>query len=186
MDYHFIPKLGYITSQSDLSRKYFNVGRTYFNEIGFKDIVYFELDVEYTPSLTNELLNREAIFLSGGNTFIFLENIRKRGFIPLLQKYVENGGILIGQSAGSILMSKTIEMATFLDENVSRLNNINSLHLVDFEFMPHWEGDSRLISQLENLKSHHPIYACKDGDWISVNGEEVQLHGEIIKIEKGY
>jgi len=49
--------------------------------------------------------------------YYFLNSLKKHEFLPKLREYVRVGGILIGVSAGSIIMSKTIDIAIFYDEN---------------------------------------------------------------------
>ena len=72
--------------------------------------VYFKLDVAYTPERMTDLLACDAIHLTGGDTFYFLHWLRQRGMLSSLQRYVAEGGLLIGVSAGAILMTANIAM----------------------------------------------------------------------------
>jgi len=187
------PKIAYIPSQSDPTRKYFNEKVEWYKQFGVSDLLYFDIDKEYDESKTDELLKTDAIFLSGGNTYYFLNSLKKRNFIPLLREYVEKGGVLIGVSAGSMIMSKTITITTIDtdingDQNAVNLKDFTSLGLVDFEFFPHFDEKDgeitrRLIEYSKEIDS--VIYACRDGDGIIVNGRNIQLVGEIVKIIKG-
>ena len=98
------PRLAYIPSQSDLQRKYFNQRVEWYKLFGITDLLYFDVDKEYDEKKIEELLACDAIFLSGGNTYYFLNSLKKRKFLPKLREYVRIGGILIGVSAGSILL----------------------------------------------------------------------------------
>lgn len=101
------PKIAYIPSQADPTRKYYNDRIEYYKRIGIHDLMYYDLEHEYDEARIEELLSCDAIHLSGGNTFYFLNSIKKRNFTNHLQRFVENGGVLIGVSAGSILNKKT-------------------------------------------------------------------------------
>jgi len=90
-------------------------------------LLYFDVDKEYDEKKIEELLACDAIFLSGGNTYYFLNSLRKRKFLPKLREYVRIGGILIGVSAGSIIMSKTIDITTLHDENTIGLKDYTAL-----------------------------------------------------------
>ena len=180
------PSIGYIPSCSDLTRKYFNPKVQYYNELGISDIQYFDLDKEYNEAKINDVFNCDAIHLSGGNTFYFLHLLRKRNLIKLLKLYVEQGGILIGISAGSIIVTKTIDIAQFGDENLVGIDDKSSLGLVDFEFMPHWSEDES-IKYLDLLKDYSKsknttVYACADSDGIVIDGDDIKFIGNIIKI----
>jgi len=182
------PRLAYIPSQSDLQRKYFNQKVEWYKKFGITDLLYFDVDKEYDERKIDELLACDAIFLSGGNTYYFLNTLKKRKFLPILIEYVWKGGILIGVSAGSIIMSKKINITTLHDENTIGLKDYTALGLVDFEFFPHLGHNMKQF--LENLKkysikSNSVIYACKDGDGIIVNDHEIKFFGEVLKIKNG-
>jgi len=183
------PRLAYIPSQSDFERKYFNQKVEWYKQFGITDLLYFDVDKEYDEKKNDELFACDAIFLSGGNTYYFLNSLKKREFLPKLREYVRKGGILIGVSAGSIIMSKTVDITTFHDENTIGLKGYTALGLVDFEFFPHL--DHNIKQYLEDLKKYSinkrnsVIYACKDGDGIIVYDHEIKFIGEVLKIKNG-
>lgn len=78
---------------------------------------YFDLSDVFTDEMLAELSTYAAIYLSGGNTFTFMDMARKRGLQTILEQYLANGGVLIGASAGSIMCTPSIELAKFGDEN---------------------------------------------------------------------
>jgi dipeptidase E len=181
------PSIAYIPSASDVSRKYYNQKVEYYRSLGITNLQYFDLDMEYDETQIRDILNCDAIHLSGGNTFYFLHTLRKRGFIELLKTYVENGGVLIGISAGSILTTKTVAIAGIgedSDENIIGIVDFNALGIADFEFAPHFNGSEEYLELLrEYAKSENTtVYACKDGDGIIVDGKDVKLIGDVIKI----
>lgn len=181
------PKVGYIPSCSDLTRKYFNQKVEHYESMGINDLLYFDLDEEYDETKINELLSCDAIHLSGGNTFYFLQLLKRRNFLDIIRNYVFEGGVLIGISAGSIMMSETIDAAIFGDEDNVRDENKEALGLVDFEFMPHWERDQEYLQDLLDYsrKSNKVIYACNDGDGIIINGDKIEFIGDVQKIYDG-
>lgn len=182
------PKIAYIPSQSDFERKYFNEKVKWYKQYGINDLVYFDIDKEYDTGKKDELFACDGIFLSGGNTYYFLSNLKKRNFLPFLRDYVEKGGVLIGVSAGSIIMSKTIDITTLHDENTTGLRDYFSLGLVNFDFFPHlnWNKEKYLKDLVEYSKtSKSAIYACNDGDGIIVDDDNMQFFGEVLKIQNG-
>ncbi|MCM1989243.1 Type 1 glutamine amidotransferase-like domain-containing protein [Oceanirhabdus seepicola] len=181
------PSIGYIPSCSDFTRKYFNQRIEYYKALGIHDLQYFDIDKEYEETRIMDIFKCDAIHLSGGNTFYFLHLLKKRGFIELLKSYVNNGGILIGISAGSIIMTKTIDLAGYgedSDENIIGLEITDSLGFVDFEFYPHWDGSENILDSLNTYakKKDCAVYACKDGDGIVINDDEIKLIGDISRI----
>ena len=175
------PKLGYIPSGPDPTRQYFLSKVAYYQKLGIHDLLYFDFNAEYDATRIDQLLACDAIHLSGGNTFAFLAWLQQRNLIPLLQEFVSQGKVLIGVSAGSILMSKTINIAGFADQNVIGLTDFRALGLVDWEFMPHWLDDAPYLEGLLNYAktSGTVIYGCRDGDGIIVENDQITCLGEI-------
>ncbi|MFA6397926.1 MAG: Type 1 glutamine amidotransferase-like domain-containing protein [Candidatus Paceibacterota bacterium] len=188
------PKIGFIPSQSDIERKFFKeIYLNWYKQFGIDDLFYFDIDKEYDETKLDELLSCDAIFLSGGNSYYFLNSLQKHNFLPILKKFVEDGGILIGASAGSILMSKTISIVT-IDENIGGdqndigLKDFSALDLNDFEFFPHFDkNDQEIIKRMKeySLNNNSIIYACNDGGGIIVDDDKIKYIGEVFKIENG-
>lgn len=181
------PRIAYIPSRSDLTRKYFSEKLDYYHRLGIDDLIYFDIDIEYNSSRIDELLKCDAIHLSGGNTSYFLSSIRTKGFQDILTSYIQNGGILIGISAGSILMSSCIDVVSILHEGQVQMSYTKALCLNNFEFVPHWEKNHIYIdelSQYSRLKGI-TVYACSDSDGIIINNDEIRFIGNVIKIKNG-
>lgn len=181
------PTIAYIPSAADTNRKYFNQKVLYYGRLGIHNLMYFDLDVEYQPALLERLLACDAIHLSGGETSYFLSSLKKRGFISILRNYALTGGVLIGISAGSILMSKNIDAAGLLQDEDNELRFSESLNLVDFDFVPHWERNHVYIDNLKQYSRQNAarIYCCTDSDGIVVKGDEVSFIGQVIEIKIG-
>jgi dipeptidase E len=186
--------LAYIPSSSDLdwSRRYFNEELAWYSQFGIppEHIMYFDVDKAYYASKEDELFSCDAISLSWGNTFSFLHALRQRWFIEKLRAYVDKGGILIGLSAGAILMSETIRTAWWFwlpddDINVLWLKDLSALEFNAFDFFPHYVGDNETIEKLKKYAIWKIIYAVKDGDGIIVNGKNVELIWDVAVFQDG-
>jgi dipeptidase E len=182
------PIFGFIPSSSDTEYRFFHDRQEYYARYGVNLGVYFELDKRYYPEILPALLACDAIHLSGGDTYYFLDWLRKRNLLDTLRQYVEKGGILIGVSAGAILMTPDISTATLAgDTPKDRQMDLTALRLVDFAFIPHLDkvpGGFKTISEFSQ-SYHLPIYGCRDGDGIIIHDEEMIRLGEVILVENG-
>jgi len=187
------PKIAYIPSQSDSTRKYFNQKVEWYKQFDIEGLFYFDIDQEYKEEDTQELLSCDAIHLSGGNTYYFLNSLKKRGLISKLQNFVAQGGVLIGVSAGSIVMSQTIAATTIDedlggDQNTIELKDFSAIGLNDFEFFPHFNKDNpEIVKRIKeySIKSKSTIYTWKDGDGIIVDGDNMRFFGQVLEIKNG-
>lgn len=173
-------RVAYISSApQSVERPYYHSTIEDFSHFG-KDIKidYFDLSKAFSDETLHSLLNYGTIYLSGGNTYTFLDDARKRNVYPILKQHLEHGGLLIGASAGSIMMTPSIAIASGADENIPGLTDFTGFNFVDFEFHPHFvESDYDFLSKYnrENTK----IYLCKDHNGIFFSEGSIKLFGEV-------
>lgn len=179
------PKLAYIPSASDGSRKYYREKCEYYKKYGIIDPLYFDLNKEYDPSLTEELLACDAIHLSGGDPFQFLGSIRKQKFGPVLKEYQNKGGILLGISAGAIVLTPSINISHVFYK--SRTDKHQAVGLVNFHFLPHWNLREDRLEAVKrfSIENKATVYACNDGDGMVIRDGKIELVGDVVKIENG-
>jgi dipeptidase E len=179
--------LSYIPSMTDRKLKYFDKTKAKLNEYGNFNFSYFDIDDFCSIDKIEKIFKSEIIYLSGGNTYYFLNNLRKRYFITRLRKYVKNGGHIIGLSAGAIMMSNDIAAAQFGDVDIVGLSDLSSLGLIDFDFMPHWNKDNRYLDELKQYSktTGNTVYTCNDGDGIILMDNKMHFYGDIKIIKEG-
>jgi len=179
--------VSYIPSMSDRKLKYFEKAKVNLSKYGNFQFNYFDIDDFCNVDKIEKIFKSEIIYLSGGNTFYFLNNLKKRYLVTRLRKYVENGGHIIGASAGAILMSKDISSAKFGDVDIVGLSDLSSLALVNFDFMPHWNEDSHYLEDIKAYSKNtgNTVYTCNDGDGIIVMDNKVHFYGDIKMIKHG-
>jgi len=179
--------LSYIPSMTDTKLKDFEESKTKLSGYGNFDVNYFDIDDFCNIDKIDKIFRSDVIYLSGGNTYYFLNNLKKRYFITKLRKYVENGGYIIGLCAGAIMMAKDISAAQFVSKDIVGLSNLSSLDLVDFDFMPHWNKQCNYLEELKEYSNNtgKTVYTCNDGDGIIVIDKKIYFYGNINMIKEG-
>lgn len=186
------PVVTFIPSSSYLSEQEFKVFVKHYSRYKISRFIHFPVDVPFDRILFQEVMRSDAIHMGGGNTFYFLNSLRKAKLLKELRTYVNKGGVLTGLSAGAILMTENIDMAAYpefdRDENIVNLKNLSALNLVDFAFFPHFKNSARydtVFKRYSRLKQK-VIYACPDGSGIVVNGEELRFVGKTYAFSDGH
>lgn len=120
------------------------------------------------------LADADVLWLSGGNTFYLLDQVRKSGFDVWLKKHGK-GKVYVGGSASTILMTPTIAVAVGADENNVGLKDLTGLGYVDFEIDVHCDA-AMLEERAEYAaKSGHDMYALDDLSAIAVEGGKTEV-----------
>jgi len=183
-------KVAYISSsQEKLSKVWFENSVEEYKIIDSNIIVeYFDLSSQYTIKKLKQTLQFGAIHLSGGNTFQFLNSVRKRSFQKILKRHLDNEGLIIGVSAGSIILTPSIHTASFNgDVNAIRLRDWTGLNLLPFEFYPHFNSSKNEIDKLidHSVSTENLILACMDGDGILFENNRITCIGNVTKFHCG-
>lgn len=186
------PVVTFIPSSSYLSEQEFRAFVKHYSKFKISRFIHFPIDVPFDRILFQEVMRSDAIHMAGGNTFYFLKTLRKAKLIPELRSFAKRGGVLSGLSAGAIMMTENIEMASYpefdRDENASHLTNLNSLNLVDFYFFPHFRNSPRYDVAFKKFSKEKKklIYACPDGAGLVVNNQELRFVNRVYAFYQGH
>jgi len=177
-------RIAYISSNKQPShRKWFhNTAREY--QAMNKDISmeYFDLSEDFSDQDLRKVLDFDIVHLSGGNTFEFIASIRKRDFSNIIQEFLKKNGLIIGISAGGIILTPTISIASINgDENSTGVTDMTGLGMVDFEFFPHFENTKTQRDDILDYskKTQRKIYACSNESGLFIQNGEIVTFGKV-------
>ncbi|WYP28489.1 Type 1 glutamine amidotransferase-like domain-containing protein [Alkalihalobacillus sp. FSL W8-0930] len=130
----FIPTASYVEEITH----YVDAAKSAFTSLG---ITVDKLDVSTAPfSAIRETLNKnDYIYVSGGNTFFLLQELRKSGADQLIIEQIQKGKLYIGESAGSIIMAPSITYIEHMDDKAkgTSLSDHKGLGLIQGYPVPH-------------------------------------------------
>ncbi|MFK3963413.1 Type 1 glutamine amidotransferase-like domain-containing protein [Ensifer adhaerens] len=181
-------RIAYVASGPEPDRGFFLAGQAYYGRLGLDLALFFDLDEPHSADDIAALFASDAIHLAGGHTGGFLERLKRSGMLGPLRDWAQSGGILIGVSAGAILMAPTIATdALFIGLEPEEITDGDALDLVPFEFFPHLSDDKSYLPALlrYSLSTPRPILACNDGDGIVVADGRIECLGDPLWISAG-
>lgn len=182
--------ISYIPSVSDPSKKFFTQTTKYFKSLGVEEVFYCDIDTEFEEGIRDMIISNELIYLSGGPTPYFLQNLIKRNLIWDIKSYAEQGGKVIGASAGALVCGENLDI--LLDcplekEECRSLSDRKGVGLYSFEFWPHYknETESAKILLKRSKTNNKPILAIDDESGILIDSNSILALGEVSLIENG-
>lgn len=137
------------------------------------------LDVSLSShEVSRALKANDLIYLSGGNTFYLMQELRRSGADRWIADLVEEGKPYVGESAGAMVAAPDIAYAQGLDDpaRAPDLEGTKGLGLVEFSPLPHFgcppfSKATRVILEtlgttldLVSLTNTQAI-AVRDGGW---------------------
>jgi len=172
----FVPTAGHLYEDNWFIEK----DRNALINLGF-NVEDINLENKNKSQLINEMNGIDIVFVAGGNTFYLLQEVMKSEFNEIIISFVEKGGMYIGSSAGSLLAGPSIELAQNIDDqnDAPELKSYDSLGLVDFVVMPHYDDEDfkdKIDSNLEKFSNYkYEIIKITDREAVLVEGDGFKI-----------
>ncbi len=112
----------------------------------------------------------DLIVVFGGNTFTLQKWAYEYNFSELIKKTLKKGGVYIGESAGAIILSPSIELAGIINSDKKSETNSNTtgLNIVNFIPLPHYKNRYRNLVIDYEKRSGYRIKTIRNGQFISM------------------
>ncbi|MFW7380846.1 MAG: Type 1 glutamine amidotransferase-like domain-containing protein [Oligoflexus sp.] len=175
----------FIPSSYDTAAEYYDEFIERFSELAYINFHIMHADRPLMRKDRFRALNSDVIYLSGGNTFYLLDSLRRADLLEDLRYFVDTGGLLAGHSAGAIMMTPSIDTASYpdfdCDDNEVELFDWRGLGLVNFEYFPHYRNSARYSECLKAESKRGPgvIYGVPDGSGIVVVGRQITFFSTV-------
>ncbi len=118
---------------------YVSAGRKALEKMGLT-IDELEIATATADEIRSKLKTNDFIYVTGGNTFYLLQELKRTGADKLIVEEVNAGKLYIGESAGAMVVSANVEYAKGMDsiKKAPDLKSLEALGLVDFYTVPHY------------------------------------------------
>ncbi len=141
------------------------------------NINVLELESNYYQNIKKAVKDCSIIWFSGGMSGYLLYWIRRVELDKYLPELLDNGVIYVGSSAGSMICSKTQNLADwYLGEPEPGASVIPGLGLIDFEIFPHYTED--LYPEINKRWKKGKLCLLKNGDVVTKVDEKTTILGE--------
>lgn len=164
-------------SQQKQKNKYAIKAKEDLLHMGFRQIDF--TDIEYdNPEL---LKNYKVIYINGGNPFYLLYHFRKSGADLILKDLSKRNTILVGVSAGAIILGPNIEVVNYFtpEMNTVGIQDLKALRIIEKSIFPHYDREDLFPDQFgmsieERLKmfesiNKYSVTRIKDDEFILIN-----------------
>ena len=140
------------------------------------DVVEMDIKNKNEEEIRKAIVGADIVLVAGGDTFYLMEKLKESGADKVIKDFIENNGIYIGSSAGSIICCPTIEGAEEFDNpNLAKgLNNFDGMGVFKDAIIPHAQKEKyfeRIRRATERLESKgYKVYPLTDDDILFFDG----------------
>lgn len=191
-----IDNIVFVSSNPDgyaKSDEYFKLFTEAFNIDGFNIKNITILDHRFNGNLEKTIMSADVVFLTGGHTPTQNKYLFEIGLDKLLQKY---DGIVIGQSAGSMNLSKTVYAPPDSPQDFTSeyKTTFEGMGLTDIKIMPHMAGayNDNVDGNGKNTYDYcledsfnFSIFGIFDGGFIEISAGKATAYGKTLLIKDG-
>jgi len=171
----FIPT----ASLTESVKFYVGAGRKALEKLGLS-VDELEVSKVAAEDISRKLNDNDYIYVTGGNTFFLLQELKKTGADKILVEQINSGKLYIGESAGAMIVSPNIEYVKDMDsiKKAPELETLSALSVVDFYPLPHYtnfpfkKAVEKIIAKYDSALKLYPI---SNSQAILLSGNEVKV-----------
>ncbi len=136
---------------------------------------------------TEAILQAEALFVGGGNTFVLVDTLYKQGILDVLKDAIAKGTPYLGTSAGTNICG--ISLGTTNDMPIVQPISFTTLGVVPFNVNVHYLDPDPLSThkgetRQTRIKEFHcfntqMVVGLREGSWLEVNSNTIILKGNL-------
>ena len=150
-----------------------------FENLGM-EVEDLEISKLNEKTIKNKIEKANYLYVSGGNTFYLLQELKRKNLIDFIKNRVNFGMTYIGESAGAIITSKDIEYNYLMDDKTiaKDLKDYLGLNLVDFYVVPHlneFPFEESAKQTVEKYKDKLNIIAINNSQAIIVKDDKFEI-----------
>ncbi len=131
------------------------------------------------------LHNYNAVYVGGGNTYRLLMMLEKPGMLDALKKYIRNGGIYYGGSAGAVIVGKSLR--TVDEENLENYSKRDGMNLINnLSIFPHFSDSEEQKNIIRNICGNYAltIAALPEGSGLVLDERGISVYGNMYLYEQ--
>ncbi len=172
----------------DMVDRYIHLGWNRFHTLDLHSLAHWPKAL-----LRRDLDETDALIVGGGNEFYLSYWMQQSGLFDLLPKWLEQGKVYVGESAGSMVVTaalnydrERLERESYYHDDqydegqLKESGSARTLGLVDFIIRPHIQTDVFPQATLENVaqwaaKAGRPCYALDDQSALKIVDGKVEV-----------
>jgi len=160
-------------------RDYVDEAKEAFAKMGF-EVQILDVSKASEAEAKAKIGAARVLYVSGGNTFYLLRELKKKDLVALIADRVRSGELIyVGESAGAMIAAPSVEYASVMDDAGDYGAAAQAgLDLVKFYPVPHYGEEPFVQSATEILE----IYGGKLNLAPINNSEAIAVHGDKFKV----
>lgn len=166
------PNFLFIGLASSFSDSYYDIVKVIYKNLGCTPVYLKKKNILNNRDIVeNKIKNADIIYFGGGDTIKLVDNLKEYNMVDLIKDAYESGTVLVGVSAGAIMLCKEGYSDSYkLRGESTSYDFVPGLSFLNISLCPHYEDDSeRKKDLIEDLKNEErEVYALPNNTALKI------------------
>lgn len=169
------PNFLFIGLASSYSDSYYDTIKKIYKDLGCNTSYLKKKNIINNPDITkNKILNADIIYIGGGDSIKLINEIKEYKIDTLLEEALNKKTVLVGISAGAILLSKEgFSDSLILRGESDKYSFLEGLNLININICPHYSLEKSI--QLKEQINNREIYCLENSTALKIEDDSITI-----------
>lgn len=168
------PNFLFIGLASSFSDSYYDTMKKIYTPLGCNCQYLKKKNILNNPNIVKEkIASADIIYFCGGDSIKLIDDLKNYEIVPLLREKVKTNCILVGASAGAIMLCESgLSDSRMLRGETNDYELILGLNFVNISICPHYNIRKKDLKRVLAINSKK-VYGLENNTAIIINGEKI-------------
>ena len=170
------PNFLFIGLASSFSDSYYDTMKKIYQELGCQTVYLKKKNIINNRDIVESKINNaDIIYFCGGDTIKLINDLKEYNLVSLLKEVYLKGTILVGMSAGAIMLAKEgYSDSLKLRDESDKYTFVEGLGFIDIAICPHYNELSKKKELKEDLlNTSKKVYALENRTALKIIDDEI-------------
>lgn len=171
------PNFLFIGLASSFSDSYYDIIKKIYKNLGCETVYLKKKNIINNPGIVKDKIsNADIIYIGGGDSIKLINEVKEYKLDILLKEAYKKGTILVGISAGAILLSKEGFSDSLILRNESNKHCfIEGINLNDLVICPHYNLNIDKTNELKEQINSRKVYGLEDCTALKIEDNKISI-----------
>ena len=171
------PNFLFIGLASSFSDSYYDTIKKIYKNLGCETVYLKKKNIINNPDIVKDKISNAAIiYIGGGDSIKLINEIKEYKLDILLKEAYKKGTILVGISAGAILLSKEGFSDSLILRNESNKHSfVEGINLNNLIISPHYNSSIEKTNELKEQISTRKVYGLENCTALKIEDDKISI-----------
>ena len=171
------PNFLFIGLASSFSDSYYDTIKKIYKNLGCETVYLKKNNIINNPDIVNDKIsNADIMYIGGGDSIKLINEIKEYKLDILLKEAYKKGTILVGISAGAILLSKEGFSDSLILRNESNKHSfVEGINLNNLIISPHYNSSIEKTNELKEQVASRKVYGLENCTALKIEDDKISI-----------